>query len=1318
MTDHDENRQQLLELIYGLLSAEEASQLASRIGRDPELARAYAEMKEQTDLLASAVRMPVAPMPDFAAWKKLAKEEERVERSRSMGGFVRTMQAFTALAAAVLILASAAAVVMNQPSHVAMSTSESAPAVDAAVDADSDAVTMAGMRSSAIELEVAGPRVLNSEVSNRFAVSIRNEARATDPAEITYNFISPQGETVAAGKQIANNGVAKFELPADQALSDLTLEVKAKQGRELVEVKSPQLAAAPPATVTSLALDRPLVRAGDIIRWRSNTLTSQTQQPVDGPVEFDILDPQQKRVAGFVDQGETRQGVAASMWALPPDVVAGNYSLIAKNADGVADVTRFQVDPLAPPVWNARLNFARDWFAPGEEIAASLQLQTQTGQPLANQKLQMLQIVDGQIIDQPQEIETSKDGEANVKLQLAGSAAANVTHHLYFANADQSWAYAAPIPLEPQTVDVNFYPEGGNLVAGLNNRVYFHAADANGKPIELKGAIVNDREEVIAQAETKYRGRGQFDFTPQPDQNYRLTADLGENMVVADLPTPSATDVATIKVPDPVINADEPLEVEVVSRDANQRYGLAYYNNGALVTQQFFAVPQTLKSTRVRLDVPAEIAGAGEVTLYAADQSGQVKPLAERMVFRRPQRQLQIETADLQDEYAAGDHVNIQVATKDEAGQPTSAALGVAVVNENAFVHTTQQSPTLLAAQLLTKRLQRPEELQDPQALLRDDDAAEKELDYILATDGWRQFVKADNRGFYDDNRQAVPAAELAAMSSGFATGVDEAITELPILLLKNKVAPAAEKFAKSTRAKAPVATVRPSVNLTPWVFAAAVATMFGLILLVMLKSAGPAWFWGPAIAFASVAVVAIAILNLSALESSSLITGDQVAIRSAPQAPAPLPTAAPSSAYPNVTAESVMSEMADVELEGMPVGAMGGEKKMATAQTQDRAHEEAEVEELKMQEFEPLSESAMKPKAAEAKVEQLAESGSLPEMSARPMAAPLETAPAPPMAAAPASEPVAPAIANPTPALNSMEERKLDETMRQREIASGAAEAKKESSSRLSGDIAPPAPMMDSMGAARPTDDAMLRSDYAGNSQARYSLSDQKSNRALGQLQQRRGAANSSGVEQELLNRNQAIGATEYGLRKAASQQSGFAQQDQQQMQSAAGGYGGGFGGGQTRGGMEFAAPGAGGQPANAPAQTPAPGMMLSRGAKPPTQAEEPAANLNDKGAAEKQQAKDFYYRAYAYGDADKRDNDGLRGPEPAPETIYWAPLVQTDVSGAATLTFQLPKEPGKYRITIDAVGDGRIGSVRESFSTQPVSDSATPPPTKKASK
>src|SRR5581483_8096674 len=73
------------------------------------------------------------------------------------------------------------------------------------------------------------------------------------------------------------------------------------------------------------------------------------------------------------------------------------------------------------------------------------------------------------------------------------------------------------IPILVKTLDVALYPEGGDLVAGLANRVYFEARTPNQKPADIVAKLVDshgDCDESVT-INTDHEGRGRFTFTPR-----------------------------------------------------------------------------------------------------------------------------------------------------------------------------------------------------------------------------------------------------------------------------------------------------------------------------------------------------------------------------------------------------------------------------------------------------------------------------------------------------------------------------------------------------------------------------------------------------------------------------------------------------------------------------------------------------------------------------------------------------------------------------------------------------------------------------------
>src|SRR5204862_1529492 len=70
------------------------------------------------------------------------------------------------------------------------------------------------------------------------------------------------------------------------------------------------------------------------------------------------------------------------------------------------------------------------------------------------------------------------------------------------------------IPILLQTVDLAIYPEGGDLIAGLPNRVYVEGRTPAQKPADMAGVIVNAAGKEVAKFRTEHEGRGRFSFTP------------------------------------------------------------------------------------------------------------------------------------------------------------------------------------------------------------------------------------------------------------------------------------------------------------------------------------------------------------------------------------------------------------------------------------------------------------------------------------------------------------------------------------------------------------------------------------------------------------------------------------------------------------------------------------------------------------------------------------------------------------------------------------------------------------------------------------
>src|SRR6185503_6488063 len=71
-------------------------------------------------------------------------------------------------------------------------------------------------------------------------------------------------------------------------------------------------------------------------------------------------------------------------------------------------------------------------------------------------------------------------------------------------------------------VNLQFFPESGNMVAGLNSTsaFAFRAVNDNGLPVNLKGSIVVDDGSTITSFKTYHNGMGKVNFKPLAGKKY------------------------------------------------------------------------------------------------------------------------------------------------------------------------------------------------------------------------------------------------------------------------------------------------------------------------------------------------------------------------------------------------------------------------------------------------------------------------------------------------------------------------------------------------------------------------------------------------------------------------------------------------------------------------------------------------------------------------------------------------------------------------------------------------------------------------------
>jgi len=96
------------------------------------------------------------------------------------------------------------------------------------------------------------------------------------------------------------------------------------------------------------------------------------------------------------------------------------------------------------------------------------------------------------------------------------------------------------LPLLPDSAanayDVQFFPEGGNLVNGLPAKVAFRATDGTGKGIPFSGVLLGAQNDTVARFAPARYGIGHFTFTPTAQTYRAVVRDTAGKAISVQLP--------------------------------------------------------------------------------------------------------------------------------------------------------------------------------------------------------------------------------------------------------------------------------------------------------------------------------------------------------------------------------------------------------------------------------------------------------------------------------------------------------------------------------------------------------------------------------------------------------------------------------------------------------------------------------------------------------------------------------------------------------------------------------------------------------------
>ncbi|MBI4574718.1 MAG: A-macroglobulin complement component [Planctomycetes bacterium] len=492
-----------------------------------------------------------------------------------------------------------------------------------------------------------------------------------------------------------------------------------------------------------LSTDRPIVRPGETVWFRAVLLEAFHRGGAPDGVQglFRIASPRGDTVfeiaCAFADSS------AAMAWGVPAGLPGGEYrATLSFPWHGYPPAERlFELRAFRSPRLRTQVEFLRKGYGPGEEVTALLEATRAEGGIPAGARVTAVARVDGLEVHRG-EASLDATGRLSVKFRLPESIARGEgSLSLVIEDGGVVETAAKTIPILVASVDVTAYPEGGDLVAGLECGLYVEARTPWGDPADLEAEVVDAAGAAVARVVTDHEGRGRTAFTPAAGAGYslRVLRPAGVSALTA-LPEVLPEGVS-LRAPRGVVWVDEAVELEVAATRAG-RYRVAL----SRLDLEVAALALDLEAGRPRaVALTPSAAADGVLRVTVHDPAG--LPMAERLVFRRPRKGLKVELVADPNASTPGGEVSVRVRTTAADGSPVSAVVGLTVTDDSVLqmVERRRQAPRLRAMALLEPEVAH---LEDAWIYLSEDPGALAAVDLLLGTQGWRRFAYRDVAAF------------------------------------------------------------------------------------------------------------------------------------------------------------------------------------------------------------------------------------------------------------------------------------------------------------------------------------------------------------------------------------------------------------------------------------------------------------------------------------------------------------------------------------------------------------------------------------------
>jgi TonB-dependent SusC/RagA subfamily outer membrane receptor len=285
--------------------------------------------------------------------------------------------------------------------------------------------------------------------------------------------------------------------------------------------------------------------------------------------------------------------------------------------------------------------------------------------------------------------------------------------------------------------DLQFFPEGGQLVADINTRIAFKAVNEAGLAHDVTGFVLAQSGDTVASFKSEHLGMGRFQFSPKAGDSYRAFIKETDGKVTP-FPFPEVHDAGFTMVVD---NLSNPFKMRVIAyAKIPGKTEIPVHVVGHARGIVAFVAKGKIGNRGLMMQLPTAELPDGITHLTLFDEAA--RPVCERLVFVDHSRSLRVNIKASKPEYKPREKVDVEVTVTDSAGKPVEANLSLSVTDAGQILQQPYEqniASYLLLSSDLKGIIEQPTYYFDPTKQER-----KIHLDYVMMTHGWTRFKWED----------------------------------------------------------------------------------------------------------------------------------------------------------------------------------------------------------------------------------------------------------------------------------------------------------------------------------------------------------------------------------------------------------------------------------------------------------------------------------------------------------------------------------------------------------------------------------------------